>query len=313
MQSLPKVSVIIPLYNGEEFIKETIESVLNQDYSGSIEIIVVDDGSTDHGPEIVSSFGESAQLIEQRNSGPSSARNTGLRNCNGEFIAFIDSDDVWYSGKIRSQVEYLSKHPEIGAVYGNWHVWCPDDNSDYPDPSLDTFIDYDLQIEDTPKGWIYYELLLDSVIFTSTVMIRRNIIDEIGEFNPDLMRGEDYDYWFRISRVTQVHKLKAVLACYRQHGSSVTTSYPNRHYGFEVLMEAVNQWGLTGPDGRKLPKKQFRERVGTLAFIFARYHFHNGNYTLARKYLFKAAVNQPLMINAWGMLILSCFRYSNRC
>ena len=110
MSDRPLVSIIMPAHNREAYIGEAVESALSQDYE-NVELIVVDDGSTDRTYEILSDFGERIRLFRQHNAGPGAARNRGLDHAGGEFIAFLDSDDVWAPGKLRAQVSHLQRNP----------------------------------------------------------------------------------------------------------------------------------------------------------------------------------------------------------
>ena len=114
---MPKVSVIIPTYNREEFITETIKSVLNQTYK-DFEIIVVDDGSTDNTKQKLEPFKSKIKLIEQKNSERAVARNNGVKSSSGEYIAFLDSDDLWIKNKLENQVNFLDEKKDFILTYG---------------------------------------------------------------------------------------------------------------------------------------------------------------------------------------------------
>jgi glycosyltransferase involved in cell wall biosynthesis len=118
MDPVPKlVSCIIPAYNAEQWLGEALRSVFDQTYE-PVEAIVVDDGSTDHTPEVIASFGERVIGLRQPNAGPAAALNRGIRASRGEFLAFLDADDLWPAGKLGRQVARLHEAPELGAVYG---------------------------------------------------------------------------------------------------------------------------------------------------------------------------------------------------
>ena len=120
----PLVSVIMPAYNARPYIEQAIRSVLDQDYA-QIELIVVDDGSNDGTPELAEQFGNRVKVLRQKNAGPAAARNRGFAASQGEFIAFLDADDVWLAGKASMQVRYLQNHSETGLVYGDFKHWRP--------------------------------------------------------------------------------------------------------------------------------------------------------------------------------------------
>src|SRR5437867_2556724 len=112
----PCVSVVIPVYNGERYLADAIQSVLDQTYE-NFEVIVVDDGSTDESAAVAKRFGEAIRYVHQANGGVSKARNTGIAEARGVYLAFLDQDDLWLPDKLSVQVAYLDSHPEVGAVY----------------------------------------------------------------------------------------------------------------------------------------------------------------------------------------------------
>jgi len=115
MNSEPKVSIIIPTYNQSQYLEEAMESVLNQTYQ-NIEIIIVDDGSTDNTSEVVKSFDNKIIYIPQKNKGASSARNAGIKKAQGQYVAFLDSDDMWIKNKLEKQIKFIQNNPEIGLL-----------------------------------------------------------------------------------------------------------------------------------------------------------------------------------------------------
>jgi glycosyltransferase involved in cell wall biosynthesis len=126
----PLVSVIVPAYNCGRFVAEAVESALYQDYPAK-EVIVVNDGSTDDTLIRLTRFGSAIRVISQKNAGPPAARNTGLREAQGSYIALLDADDVWLPGKLSAQVNYLENHAEVGTVYTAWQLWKPDTNGGF--------------------------------------------------------------------------------------------------------------------------------------------------------------------------------------
>src|SRR5436309_7380613 len=115
---MPKVSVIIPVFNGERYIRQTIESVLAQTYR-DFELLVIDDGSTDGTAEAVKEYEKDLRYVHQGNGGASKARNQGIRFSQGKYIAFLDADDLWEPEKLTIQVEFLERNPKIGLVHCN--------------------------------------------------------------------------------------------------------------------------------------------------------------------------------------------------
>jgi glycosyltransferase involved in cell wall biosynthesis len=171
------ISVIIPVYNGERFLKESIDSILSQQHK-NIEVIVVDDGSVDKSSDIAKSYANVC-YIYQTNQGPSVARNTGIAASKGEFIAFLDADDIWFTNKLSTQIEYLNKNPDIGFVFANRRM-ITENNIDKP-------------------PW-YKEHLFDNdspVLCASALLARKNVFNQVGGYNPDFRFGENAEWLTR--------------------------------------------------------------------------------------------------------------------
>ena len=116
LDAQPLVTVVVPAYNSSAFLRQAVDSALGQTYP-FVEVIVVDDGSTDGTTEVVAGYGSKIVFIHQRNAGVAAARNTALRVARGELVAYLDADDVWDPDKVRRQVEFLAAHPECGLVH----------------------------------------------------------------------------------------------------------------------------------------------------------------------------------------------------
>ncbi len=186
-----KTSLIIPTYNRADFLKEALESVFNQKHLPD-EIIVVDDGSTDHTPEIIKLFPEII-AIQQKNQGVSSARNTGLKIATGEWICFLDSDDLWKPEKLYIQLQVARKYPEI-FIFHTEEVWMRNEK----------------QVNQGKRhqksgGWIFERCLKLCLISPSSVMIRKSVFETVGHFDETLPACEDYDLWLRSTLHYPVH------------------------------------------------------------------------------------------------------------
>ncbi|WP_295200740.1 glycosyltransferase family A protein [uncultured Chryseobacterium sp.] len=184
---LKKVSVVIPLYNAEGTIVRSLESVINQTYQGSVEIIVVNDGSKDNSKIEVEKFIENnptikIKLINQENGGVSKARNTGLKNAEGDFIALLDSDDAWELDKLEIQMKYFSTHVDFICALRN------NDTLGFP-----------YRIKNGISKITLKKLLTKVVGQTSTAIFKRDIIENTGYFDEDQKYSEDANYWMRIS------------------------------------------------------------------------------------------------------------------
>ena len=302
----PRVSVIIPAYNAEKFVLEAVQSVAAQDYP-AIEVLLIDDGSRDRTVELVEQAAPWVQVIKQPNAGAGAARNTGLRHTTGEFICYLDADDGWFAGKLKAQVDYLSHHVDVGAVYHNWLVWHPDKAGSYhpfvrPEPSIPD------QIDSANSGWIYSSLLLDCVVHTSTIMMRREVAAAVGEFNASLPTGEDYEYWLRLSRQCEIHKLRGTYSFYRAVPESLTGSPNGANNEYHVLRRAVEQWGLSSPNGVVVSKDLLSRRLAKLAFDFGYAHYHRGSKKLARAAFAQTLRHDPLSWRAIAYLLATLSR-----
>ena len=277
----PLVSVVIPAWNAARTLPRAIDSVLAQTWARR-EIIVVDDGSTDNSLALLAGYGEQLRVVSQVNGGPSSARNRGLRKARGQYVAFLDADDYWFPGKLAAQTAYLAAHPSVGMVYHKWHVWNPDAAGDYhPPPAVDAQGSPE-GIDPEFSGWIYHRLLMDCVVHTSTIMMRRTVAREIGFFDTDLVTGEDYDYWLRASHHCEMHKLAATYSSYRSTPGGLTSMPPKKNNEYEVITRAIKRWGLASPDGNTVPKAAIEQRLANLAFGFGYTHYHRGSARIAR-------------------------------
>ena len=295
MNEVPLVSVIMPAYNSSAYIEASIQSVLEQDYE-AIELIVVDDGSSDGTPELARAFGSRVQVIEQKNSGPAAARNKGVSAARGELLAFVDADDIWLPGKARAQVRYLTEHPDIGIVFGRWIRWDANPDGSFSAPPAVVEDNAGCPVIPQLSGWIYPELLLDSVVWIVSSMLRKPIWETLGGLDTTLRVGEDYDFFLRASRISKIDKLNQTVAYYRIHQQSTTHVMRPEDYETRVIERALNDFGTKGPDGRPVATDLLNDRLFELNFNHGYRHFYSGNpriavdaFKKARRYCHKRA------------------------
>ncbi|KGF72016.1 glycosyl transferase [Neosynechococcus sphagnicola sy1] len=206
---VPLVSVIIPAYNGDRYITQAIESVLNQTYSHA-EIIVIDDGSQDCTPQVLKPYQHCIQYVYQKNQGVGSARNRGLEMARGEFIAFLDQDDVCLNEKLALQVDCMERQPEIGMVHSGWRI-VDQDGQHLGDvepwhqaPTLDL------------PTWI-----LQMPAFLSAMLFRRFWLRQAQGFDTSFRQAGDVDLLQRLALLgCQTAWLPQVTVWYRQHGQN---------------------------------------------------------------------------------------------
>jgi glycosyltransferase involved in cell wall biosynthesis len=206
------VSVIIPTYNSADYLPAAIESALAQTYSYK-EIIVIDDGSTDNTRFAVQPFKDKIVYIQKENQGPASARNSGIMNSKGEFIAFLDADDIWLPGKIKAQVEFFRQNPDFSLVHTN--TWIMENG----DTCYPTFVSLK-----PPSGNAFNTLFLSNHISTLTVMLKRDCLEGLNGFdeNKALIGLEDYDLWLRIALKHKIGYLDEILSVYRIHDANIS-------------------------------------------------------------------------------------------
>lgn len=200
----PLVSVIIPVYNGEKFLAEAINNVIAQNYQ-PLEIIVVDDGSTDKTAQIATEFREVIHYIYQENQGPATARNTGIKLAQGEIIAFLDVDDLWSENKLQIQVNYLVNNPNIALVQG---LIQQRKITGFTEENKPIFV----KVHEP-----YNYINIGSAIY------RKSVFEQIGLFDERMKYGEDVDWFFRAweNNIAKV-VLEEVTLFYHQHNHNMT-------------------------------------------------------------------------------------------
>jgi glycosyltransferase involved in cell wall biosynthesis len=296
----PLVSVVMPCFNSAQHLNQAIDSVLEQDYP-NIELIVVDDGSTDNSLQILQQYGDKIKVIVQKNGGPAAARNTAMRAATGDFIAFNDSDDIWLPGKLSTQINYLLAAPEIGLCYTSWIVWDqqqPLQQRLNKQPNISA-----QQLVPEFSGWIYLKLLKVSYIHTTTAVMRKDIIDNVGYFNEAYRVGEDHDYWLRISQYCQVTKLKRAYSVYRDEPISITKTLHPHNFSLLVLEDNIKRFGLTCPSGAKIELSQVEKYLGERHFVYGyqamlskQRHIAFNSFKCGLKYRYKFARTFFLML-----------------
>jgi len=289
----PTVSVIIPTYNCESYITETIHSVLDQSFK-DVEIIVVDDGSTDRTREIVVSRGSRVRLVTQVNSGVCAARNYGIREAQGQYICLMDHDDYWSPDKLALQLEQMHRHPEVGLVYSSFIWWHPGEDGVFPNHSSFDQTSLPDGIDEQFSGWIYHQLLLDCWVLTSAALIRAEVFEKCGMYDESLPYSEDWDLWLRFSREFPFIKLKKALTLYRQHPRQGNRVPRSIDYRTELLAKAAAKWGLCSRDGRCITKRQFNQNIARYHSEYGLHNLSAGNLKTANQAFLKAWSRYPL-------------------
>ncbi|BAQ60054.1 glycosyltransferase [Geminocystis sp. NIES-3708] len=223
MATKPLVSVIIPVYNGEKYLGEAIESVFQQIYN-PIELIIVDDGSTDNSRNIAKSYPQ-ILYIYQDNQGVSVARNTGIAMAKGEFIAFLDADDIWMNNKLEIQIEYFLKNPHIGYSVTKQRFFL---ESGITIPSF--FNQKFLSIDHT--GYL-----------ASTLVVKREVFEKIGKFNTKYICGGEATEWFFRAKDFDVLMIAIpkTLLLKRMHSDNESNKDPDRIEIFKIIKASLER------------------------------------------------------------------------
>ena len=202
-ERVPRVSVIVPAHNCAEYTLETVESILGQTYT-DYQLLVVDDGSTDHTRVALQKFGDRIQYIYKENGGACSARNLGICMSKGEFVACLDCDDLWLPEKLACSVLKLEENPEAAFVYTGCYMIDLEGN----------IIDQVRNLCE-PNGNPYLSILGDGAIPAPTVVMRRSCLEKVGLFDEKIFIPADKDLWLRLSRHYPICRIEQPLSKYR--------------------------------------------------------------------------------------------------
>lgn len=225
----PLVSVIIPAWNNAPMAVEAVESALAQTYS-RVEVVVVDDGSNDDTPQRLAAFGSRITLIRQAHKGPAVARNAGIRASHGEFVGFLDSDDLWMPEKVERCLPPLLADPDTGVVFTAVRIHETDSGRRYILPQYEH------------DGWMARELFLECRgVNTSTLLVRRKHLEQVGLFDEDFFRAQDWDLMVRLAEICRYARVPDVLTERRLHPRNLSVTHRDLYakYNLMVLQKAV--------------------------------------------------------------------------
>jgi len=231
----------MPVYNAAPFLRESVECVLQQSAS-DLELIVVDDGSTDDGISIVHSFGDPRIRVVRHNGnrGLAAARNTCLDAASGEYVAWLDADDLSHPSRLHEQLKVLTRYPEVGLC-GTWVKTLGSDRVHRWRYPIDS---------ETLKS----RMIFDDPFATSSVMIRRSVLKgNHAIFDHSFPSAEDYDLWERISRVTSLANVAKYLTYYRLHQKQTSNALPDRQASavWRIQERQIAQLGLQASEEEK--------------------------------------------------------------
>lgn len=250
---MQKVSVVIPTYNRAKFIEDAIDSVIRQTYN-DIEIIVVDDGSTDATPDILKKYGDRIEVIRQKRMGVSSARNRGIKESRGEYIAFLDSDDIFYKRKLEIQMEVVTSNHAVFICYTN-EKWILNGEHKNQHAKHRKY-----------SGWIFDRTLPLCIVSPSSAVIKRSVFDERGGFDEKFAVCEDYEFWIRLSLHYPFHYIDMPLVIKRGgHPDQLSRKFWGMdRFRIRALEKILDSEKLT-IDQEKLIIEHIVEKAGIIA------------------------------------------------
>jgi glycosyltransferase involved in cell wall biosynthesis len=234
---MPRVSVVLPVYNCVRYIKDAVKSILDQSFN-DFEIVIVDDGSNDGSQDILKEYSTlpySKVITHPTNMGICRSLNDGMLESNADLIAIQHADDMSTPSRLERQVQYLDTHPDVDLVAG----WIQYINKKGKKKKDDWWLREIKHIPDDPE-LIRNRLLEMNIIPHPTVMFRRKIIDTVGLYDPEAFPTEDYDYWLRISEKHNIGVLHEVLCLYRHHSRQLTRTEKMQRIR-EKTVEAVQR------------------------------------------------------------------------
>ena len=224
---MPKISVVMPAYNAEKYIGESIDSILNQTY-GDFEFIIINDGSRDSTKEIILSYSDNriVYLENEINSGIVVTLNKGLKYATGEYIARMDADDIAVAERLEKQIEFMEKNKDVGVLGTGICIFGED-------------VQEQARVFTTNPEQLKAELIFNSCIAHPTVMMRSNILKNNGlSYDLEYAGAEDYNLWWKIAKVSRIATIPDLLVKYRIHSSQITKKKDEKYYKMMIkLME----------------------------------------------------------------------------
>ena len=264
------VSVIIPTYNCGKYIKDAIESVFSQTYK-NFEIIVIDDGSTDDTENNINGYVDRITYFKQPHRGAASARNEGLKRAKGDFIAFLDADDVWEKEKLEKQIRYFEEHPEVGMVYTDLYRI---------DMRTNRMLHRWSEVFPVKEGFLFKDLIERNFIQTSTTLIKKEVIECIGFFDETFKAYEDIDYWVRIAEKFKIGYIPEPLVKYRMFSGTLSQ---------KTFWMVEGRLKVFEKHASKIEDEKWKRKV--LADIYSEFmiaHYLFNDMKRAREYFYKA-------------------------
>ncbi len=284
------VSVIITCYNYGKYLAQCVESVLSQSYR-DLEIIIVNDGSTDNTDEVIANYLSDPRIrsIKQANAGQANAKNTGILNANGAFLAFLDADDRWLPDKLEKQLACFD-NPDVGVVY------C---RARYLDEESNEF-DYDMMAEylQPRRGRVSEWLVFDNFIQFSSSVVKKQCFEKFGAFDETLKMGIDWDLWLRLSTVYEFDYVDERLIFYRMgHSGQMSKNMEERFRCADRIIKNFLD------EHRGMVSAWTIKRVNAVTCCGRGEYYRPINWKKSTMFFFDAIMNNPAEIGAYKGLL----------
>lgn len=273
MSRLESVSVVIPAYNQAKYVRESVNSALEQTHPPA-EVIVVDDGSTDDTREQLQTFGDRVHYMFQRNAGPSAARNAGVRRARGEWVAFLDADDLWHRQKLEIQLRAVQHRKDVALVGSPPAKTLPDVISPTPKARELSLVDFLLSLRMSP----------------TSALVRPQQFFSVGGFDETIRFAEDRDVWLRMTAKFPCLLVESPCCSYRQHDAQTTSG--NAYRMFSDYKRVLNKFFAANPRCRRFR----RLAMGYLYFDTSVAYFDEGNRVAALQCLVRSFAFRPMTL-----------------
>ena len=324
---MSKISIILPTYNREKYLEKAIKSVLCQTYK-NYDLIIIDDGSTDNTDKVIKRYINNPKIIfiKQSNKGAAAARNAGIKICSGDYIAFIDSDDIWKKRKLEYQLKIFDMLPDIGLVCSDFSSFV---NNRFEKSHLKSYFsmfdDYNLDFNDIFSfkkniifekerkkinifyGDIYEKLLFGNFIPTSTCLIKKEILNKVGLFNEKYKTLEDYDLWLKVTKNSKIAFVEYPTMIYYYNKIQLSGHKFKETLFLNLIDIFTNNLSLCNKKFIIKNKQKIKKCYSIYYTNLAYYYFAKNNLIKSKYYYTKGIKKNPYNIKAYLYLIFTLF------
>ncbi|WP_347273679.1 glycosyltransferase [Candidatus Kuenenia sp.] len=267
----PLVSIVMPTYNCAAYLPESIESILAQTYD-TYEVVVIDDGSADNTKLVLEPYMEKIRYIDLgRNEGLPTARNLGIQSAKGEYVAFLDADDIWMPEKLEMSIDQFMKNPDAGMVYSK-HINI-DSKSQFMEGKI---------MRRLPSGNIFTQLFFEqNFIICSSVVVRKEVFNKTALFDSELVNCQDWDMWLRIAFYYKAIGIDVPLVKYRHSSKSLSKNRDNVLKYQKVIIDKIYTMFKDSENG--ISEKMYKKRLAAHYAKIGRHYMRMGDKIAARE------------------------------